>query len=456
MRKVQKKQLEELCRLMDQAHDEIRKAIEGKNMPVAMRLAGDCQEGAVTLGNLIEKTEGKSCAVIPLLEEYCELTYRIQEELASGQPVHGNRIYKSLRSLLLKIESSIRWHIKVRLEAVFLPYKASMWDSLESVWRAADEDPDCDAYVIPIPYYDKNPDGSFREMHYEGNDYPKDVPVMRYEDYDFAKRKPDMIFIHNPYDEFNYVTSVHPSFYSKNLKLYTDRLIYIPYFVLDEIRPEEQERVASMEHFCTVPAVLYADQVIVQSEDMRQIYIDAMVRLLGEKDFSRKYWENKILGLGSPKYDKVLSVKAREPKLPREWLEMIQKPDGSRKKVILYNTSVSALLQQGEDMLYKMQDVFRVFKENRKEAVLWWRPHPLIKATIESMRPQLWEQYSRIVEQYRNEGWGIYDDTADLDRAIAVSDAYYGDGSSLVQLYQKTGKPIMIQNVETVERADDE
>lgn len=456
MRKVQKKQLEELCRLMDQAHDEIRKAIEGKNIPVAMRLVGDCQDGAVTLGNLIEKTEGKSCAVILLLEEYCELTCRFHEELASGQPVHGNRIYKSLRSLLLKIESSIKWHIKVRLEAVFLPYKASMWDSLESVWRAADEDPDCDAYVIPIPYYDKNPDGSFREMHYEGNDYPKDVPVMWYEDYDFAKRKPDMIFIHNPYDEFNYVTSVHPFFYSKNLKLYTDRLIYIPYFVLDEIRPEEQERVASMEHFCTVPAVLYADQVIVQSEDMRQIYIDAMVRLLGKKDFPKNYWENKILGLGSPKFDRVLGMKTCEPELPQEWLEMIQKPDGSRKKVILYNTSVSALLQHGDLMLCKMQEVFRVFKENRAEAALWWRPHPLVQATIESMRPQLWEKYSLMVEQYRQEKWGIYDDTPDLNRAIAVSDAYYGDASSLVQLYQKTGKPIMMQNVETAEQADDE
>jgi hypothetical protein len=50
--------------------------------------------------------------------------------------------------------------------------------------------------------------------------------------------------------------------------------------------------------------------------------------------------------------------------------------------------------------------------------------------------------------QYLAEGWGIYDDTADLDRAIAISDAYYGDGSSVVQLYQQTGKPVMIQNVE--------
>ena len=82
------------------------------------------------------------------------------------------------------------------------------------------------------------------------------------------------------------------------------------------------------------------------------------------------------------------------------------------------------------------------------EVALLWRPHPLIKATIESMRPELWKEYEKLVEEYKKEGWGIYDDTADMDRAVALCDAYYGDGSSLVQLCQEAGKPVMIQNVE--------
>ena len=39
-----------------------------------------------------------------------------------------------------------------------------------------------------------------------------------------------------------------------------------------------------------------------------------------------------------------------------------------------------------------------------------------------------------------------------MNRAIAVSDAYYGDQSSLVALYRKTGKPIMIQNADVREK----
>lgn len=60
------------------------------------------------------------------------------------------------------------------------------------------------------------------------------------------------------------------------------------------------------------------------------------------------------------------------------------------------------------------------------------------------------EEYDEIVERYREEGWGIYDDTADMYRAITVSDAYYGDNSSVVELYKQTGKPIMIQNVKII------
>lgn len=62
------------------------------------------------------------------------------------------------------------------------------------------------------------------------------------------------------------------------------------------------------------------------------------------------------------------------------------------------------------------------------------------------MRPQLWEGYQEIRDRYVAEGWGIYDDTADLDRAVALSDAYYGDYSSVAQLFTLTGKETMIQH----------
>ena len=111
--------------------------------------------------------------------------------------------------------------MKVRSEIVFLPFKASLWDSFDSVWRAAVNDEKCDVYVIPIPYYYKMPDGTYGEMNYDKDAFPSYVNITRYDQFDFAAHHPDVIYIHNPYDEFNQTTTVHSFFYSKNLKKYT-------------------------------------------------------------------------------------------------------------------------------------------------------------------------------------------------------------------------------------------
>ena len=451
MRKTQKKQAGEFMELLARAHEAVGKAVStGKNY-IAMELLEQCQEGAIQLGELVEKAEGEGCGMIPLLEDYCELVYQIYEEVRQGQGASADRISEDLQQSLIKIEKYLRDNIKTRTEIVFLPYKASMWDSLESVWKA-EEDPDCDAYVIPIPYFDKNPDGSLREAHYEGDLYPEYVPVTDYNDYNFDARRPDMIYIHNPYDECNHVTSVHPFFYSKNLRNYTDKLIYIPYFVLGEIEPDNQAAIEGMKHFCFTPGTIYANQVVVQSENMRQIYINEYIKAAKEVGLSgehtdRKFLEKKFLGTGSPKIDKILNTKKEDMEIPAEWLKIIKKPDGTWKKIVFYNTSVGALLQHSEKMIKKMESVFVIFKENKDKVALLWRPHPLIQATIESMRPQLWVAYRELKDRYIEEGWGIYDDTSDVDRAVVLSDAYYGDGSSVIQLCQKAGMPVMVQNV---------
>lgn len=454
MRSAQKKQAMEFAELLGEAHKEIKKAMEGKKQAAAMKLLEQCQEGAIELGNMIEESEGEGFATVHLLEDYCELLYQLHEKNGSDRSSDAGRDYKLLQKALIQIINSVRNDIPVRLEVVFLPYKASMWDSLESVWKAADSDENTDAYVIPIPYFDKNPDGSLREEHYEGGLYPEYVSITRYDEYDFKNRRPDVIYIHNPYDDCNFVTSVHPFFYSKNLKQFTEKLVYIPYFILGEISPDNREAVEGIKHFCTTPGVINADKVIVQSEAMRQVYVNVLTEETlksqsrrNEKEI-RRYWENKIDGSGSPKFDKILNTRKEQIEIPEEWKGVIEKPDGTWKKIILYNTSVTALLQNNEKALRKMEDVFRIFYENRNDAALLWRPHPLLESTLNSMRPQLLEEYKRVRDRYIGDGWGIYDDTADLDRAIVLSDGYYGDGSSLVELCRKMKKPVMIQNVE--------
>lgn len=453
MRKTQKIQAEEFVKLLWEVHSEIKKALLSGDIMTAQELLGQCQQGAIELGGLIEKTEGEGFVTVSHLEKYCEIVYGMYEEISAEPVVNAEKVYKHLRKALLVVENSVRNDISVRKEVVFFPYKASMWDSLESVYLAAKADPECDAYCVPIPYYDKNPDGSFAQIHYEGREYPKNIEIIDWQTYHFEERKPDVMYIHNPYDECNYVTSVHPRFYSSNLKKYTDELIYIPYFVLPEVDPQDEKTIEQMRHFCLQPGVLNADKVILQSAAMSQIYMNEYTKAAKANGVSvdREWLKRKYLGLGSPKFDKVKNTKKEDVEIPPAWLRIIQKPDGSYKKIVFYNTSIGALLQYEEKMLEKMKWVFDVLRENQEEVALLWRPHPLIKATIESMRPQLWKEYEQLVCEYKTAGWGIYDDSADLDRAIVLSDAYYGDASSVVQLCQETGMPVMIQDVEILD-----
>jgi hypothetical protein len=174
------------------------------------------------------------------------------------------------------------------------------------------------------------------------------VPITHYDAYNLETRHPDAIYIHNPYDDCNYLTSVDPRFYSKELRNYTDCLVYIPYFVLEEPNPNDPRVVESISGFATQPAVINAHKVIVQSEAMREVYIKALLEKYGDIPKYRKFFESKISGEGSPKFDKVCNTTKADIEIPDEWLKIVQKEDGSYKKVVLYNISGASILQYSE------------------------------------------------------------------------------------------------------------
>lgn len=430
MRKQQKRQVEELLVQMEQAHEHVRKNIEKRNIASATVLLEDCQNAGISLGTLIEDTEGEQHPTVKLLEEYCELVYVLHKELVDGLEAGANRIYKPLKQKLVKISNSVKNDIRIQLEAVFLPYKASMWDSLESVWQAADRDPDCDAYVIPIPYYDKNPDGSFGVEHYEADEYPAGVPITRYDEFDFELHKPDIIFIHNPYDSINFVTSVHPFFYSEHIRQFTECLVYIPYYAT-------AGGMNSAQALC--PAYIYADYIVIQAEKIREYFDESIL-------------DEKFLVFGSPKFDRVIYKCQNPPAVPEPWKDKMQ-----GRKVYFYNTSISGMLGNTENFLKKMKYVFDIF-QRRKDACLLWRPHPLLESTFDSMRKEYKQVYEALKTWFVNADIGILDETPDIENTIALSDVYIGDtGTSVTSLFGVVGKPLYILNnyINTLPQKDD-
>ncbi|MBB6732243.1 hypothetical protein [Cohnella zeiphila] len=432
MRKHQQQRIFELLEILNEAHDELARQTAPK---VIVGLLGDCQEFALKIGDYIEEIEGEGTRTVSLLEEYCELLYEVSVnlDLTNGVP--------KLRRQLIVITNSVKDELKQKkIEIAFFPYKASMFDALESIWLAAKDDPQCDVYVVPIPYYDLLSDGQIGQMQYEGDQYPDYVPITNWQEYDVEARRPDIIYIHNPYDNGNRVTSVHPMYYSKRLRDLTDLLVYVPYFVSNGDVSEAM---------CRTAACIYSHKVFVQSEKVRQTYIRVYKQLAQQHGFGDAFGkaEEKFQALGSPKFDKVVNSRREDYPLPDEWAGKMIRSDGTRKKVVLYNTAISSLLTGNEAVLHKLRYVFSVFSE-RDDVLLWWRPHPLNGTTYASMRPELLEEYETIVREYKLGDFGIYDDSTDSQRAIAMSDAYYGDGGSMVALYKLTGKSMMLQNIE--------
>lgn len=312
MSRILRRQLFSIAELLEKANKILEKKLFGPGMDeqAIIELVTDCQDSAISMGEQIEKMYGEGTVSVGILEQYCETLYLLT--VSMRDTIKKREFYNTLNKQLKKLRGVMNNELPDKLEVVFLPYKASMWDSLESVYLAAKEDENCDAYCVPIPYFDRNADGSLGQMHYEGNEYPANIEITDWQAYNLEERRPDVIYIHNPYDEWNLVTCVHPAYFAKNLKQYTDKLVYIPYFVLGEINPDDEEALNELEHFVLTPGVINADKVVVQSETMRQAYI-SILRKHFEKELNiEEILEKKILGTGSPKFDKVINTSKKD------------------------------------------------------------------------------------------------------------------------------------------------
>ena len=423
MRRKIKKEIKGMIQTMSAAHEHVLFLLENKRIAEANDLLSQCQDCAAHIGDSIEKSEGMDTKAVSYLETYCEHLYKMSR-MIDRKKLSG--IKRQLDGCLRQTEYEIDEVIPLdKLKIAFMPYKASMWDCMESVWEAADADEECDAYVVPIPYYERNEQGGAEKFCYEGDIFPADVPITSYEDFSLDKERPDIIYIHNPYDGNNYVTSVHPDYYTENLKKYTDELVYIPYYILGEGGMPDSHR--------SLPSYQYIDKIIVQDEDKKESMLDFVP-------------EEKIVAIGCPKVDRLLKLDKKkqeilEHEIPQEWREKI-----AGKKVILFNISITGILNNKRYAMKKIRYVLSCF-EDRDDVVLLWRPHPLIEATLKSMRPELYGEYMEIKDSFVRKGKGILDETGDAGIAAVVADAYLGENtSSLVHYFGVLGKPVMYIN----------
>ncbi|CEN30991.1 CDP-glycerol:poly(glycerophosphate) glycerophosphotransferase [[Clostridium] sordellii] len=353
---------------------------------------------------IINKIMSKTKEAIGLIDNYNEFKESID----------------MIKENIFRLKDSIINKIETQIEVVFMPYKVSMWDCMESVWEEAKNDPNCNCYVMPIPYYELDSQGNFIKECYEGNKFSKEIDITPYNLYDLENRQPDIIYIHNPYDECNRLTRIDSRYFSRNLSKYTNMLVYIPYFVAGSYFDLDDQA-----NFSIIPGPLNATKVIVQSDVDKNLYV------------ANGYNPNKILSLGSPKFDATISCLKKSFEETEKWDELIK-----NKKVILLNTGLTNLLDYGEKWVEDMEKALDTCSKY-DSCFLIWRPHPLTTTTIKTMRQDIIGVFNNFLAKIKDDENIVIDLNSDVYPSISVSDALISDYSSIMFQYMATGKPIL-------------
>lgn len=396
-------------------------------------LCADLQQLAIDLGSYMEAVKGTGYDIVAHLETYCESLYSL------SQAMNADDIQNALTDVRSKLDT-VSEKIRTRKEVVFIPFKGEYWESFESEYKKHVSDPDTDVFIVPIPYFYKDYLGRLRDMQFNPLDYPEDLELSDWESFNLELHHPDTIYIQYPYDSYNPITSIPPSFYSDKLLSYTDCLIYIPWFKTDDFTKDNGPEYTNMTYYCTVPGVINSDRIILQSEILRKTYIHKLCEFAGEE--TRFIWEKKLIAAGNTDS----SILTESDKTISE--------NPNHIKTLLYYPDFSEILQYKQTAIDKILDVINIFKTSS------WKIIFLKSRFIEEVLPkidyELFDKCNKIEQVILGEPHFILinECETDYDTLIRMCDAYYGDGGQLAHRLRNARIPVKIQDYSNCDLRD--
>ena len=404
----------------------------------------ELQNNIVSFGTLTESIKGEDCNTVKLLEQYLEVIYKVAKYVqkfdeninyeASAENKYAE-CEEEVKDTFASISDAIDSEIANRRSVLFLPVKAKHFSSMRMAYEMEAATPDTDVYVMPLPYYYKEYDGSFKdEMHIDTEEFIKaNIPVTDYSRFDLSLLCPEKIYINSAYDEYNMAVSVDTRFYARNVKKYTEKLIYIPYFKLMEFDRANYPCWYNMQYYCTVPGVVMADKVYVQSENTRKAYIDKLNEWAGDEQYT-DIWEQKI-----DVYNESCEEHSED-----------ELRDAGSKKTIVWFVSAGSLAEFGDryiEKAYRNLDVFALSKDKLKVLLI---SEPFLDEMIKTYSDELYKKWTGFIDEFNRTGIGeVVSQVEDQSvEALLKANAYYGDPSYICKDFILMKKPVMLQNVE--------
>ncbi|MBR6229558.1 MAG: LicD family protein [Eubacterium sp.] len=463
--------------MLKEAHRFIADAFESNPGPESeleiKDILGQCQELAISLGQMLEERAVSPNDAVNMLEKYCEKAYGLYQLIDSSHntvPDASDRIAEEIKRLI-EFEEELSRSLagtERKKEVVFLPYRVKDWPSLHTIWEAARKDGSAEVRVVPIPYYYRNADGSIdkENMILEKEGYPEGVEITDYEMYDFAEHHPDVMIMQCPYDGYSDAMSVHPYFYADNLITLTDRLVLIPPFVLREIVPEDARSRQTLKYFLDTPGFMYADLIVAQSEQMKQVYVELLEGFMIKEDSKGEIdFEKKVVGAGSALFDCDDGEEAGGNLKKRYGIPM-------EKKCIIYALSASMIYEHGTAAIDKAEKATRILERFKDSIHVAWRCDPYTEEVLGYAEDGLYESYAELVSDISEKeyvtvlgetsGGLCLPERMDEDLHLAeMADAYYGDTTTVLNECRIRRKPVLwqmpeidIQSVPADEKAD--
>lgn len=310
------------------------------------------------------------------------------------------------------LDEIIRRHGSDNFRIAFCPYKAGMWDAMESIFDACLYKPNINPVICPI---------SFTEVDYLGKvglfktetSHLKKI-ISRHDCFIDSEQldafNPDYIVLHYPYDQNNSVTRIKEDFWSTNLKIKGYKIIYSPYYI--------PFGGISSDDLVHQPVLKNSWLIAEDSKEEAQNVIDC--------------WKNhgidltdRIVITGSPKRD--LLWDAEETGITN---------------TTLIAGSLIPLLNRFPQHIKKLQQTITDELALNKKVIL--RLHPLASTGIRSKTPQYYQSWLLFLgwcQELTESHDFMFDRNLRIQDTMNECDYMFAETGSAVELWKGTSKP---------------